>query len=220
MTSTSAMIERLVAEAAPVRRLRPPLIRALSWLMLAAGVVVALALVHGVRPDIATRLDEVLFCAGIAGSALTGALAAVATFMVCLPDRSRLWLLLPAPSAVLWFLMVSYGCLTNWMRVEADGILAETLRCFGILLATSVPLSAAMLWMLRPAASLRPSAAIVAAGLSVAAVSATTISLLHAFDASLPVLIWNFGAAALVLVACAAAGSWLVGRHARTLTIA
>jgi hypothetical protein len=218
MIDTTVLIERLVAEAAPVRRLRSPLVRALSWLLFAAGIVTVLAFVHGVRPDITARLDEALFCAGIAGSALTGTLAAVAAFMVGLPDRSRLWLLLPAPSAALWFLMVSYGCLTNWMRVEAGAILEETLRCFAILLATSVPLSAAMLWMLRPAAGLRPTAAIVAAGLSVAAISATTISLLHAFDASLPVLIWNFGAAALVLVACVAAGSWLAGRHARALT--
>jgi hypothetical protein len=35
----------------------------------------------------------------MAGAALTGVLAAIAAFLVSLPDRSRLWLILPAPAA-------------------------------------------------------------------------------------------------------------------------
>ena len=44
-------------------------------------------------------------------------LAAVAAFMVSLPDRSQRWLLLPVPTLVLWVGTVGYGCLA--------GLLAE-----------------------------------------------------------------------------------------------
>ena len=57
-----------------------------------------LAVSQGIRPDLAQRLGELTFILGMSGALLTGVFAAVAAFMLSLPDRSRFCLLLPAPA--------------------------------------------------------------------------------------------------------------------------
>src|ERR1700687_3836516 len=114
MITTPDLIEALAANVTPVRRLRPPLARATSWLSLAAVILVLLAVSHGARPDLAQRLQQPMFVVGIAASLLTGVLAAMASFLVSLPDRSRGWLLLPLPALVVWISTIGYGCLTDW----------------------------------------------------------------------------------------------------------
>ena len=99
MITTPELIDRLSTGLAPVRRLRPPLQRAGQWLLLAGLVVALLAVLFGVRPDLGLRLSQPIFAASLAGSLLTGVLAAIAAFHLCLPDRSRRWLLLPVPAA-------------------------------------------------------------------------------------------------------------------------
>jgi len=87
----------------------------------------------------------------------------------------------------------------------------EAVRCFATLLMTSVPLSIAMLIMLRYAALLRPLEVSVMGGLAVAAVTAFALSLFHDLDATVMILIWNLGVAVLI----AALGS-LFGRSMLT----
>ena len=198
MITTPDLIDALAANLAPVRRLRPPVTRAFSWLLLAALVVAVLAVSQGIRPDLAQRLREPTFILGILGALLTGVLAAVAAFMLGLPDRSRFWLLLPAPALVLWLSTIGYQCLTDWVSLEPNGIrFGETVRCFATLVLTSLPLSLAMLLMLRYAAPLRPTAATLTGSLAVAAITATALSLFHDLDATVMILMWNLGTAAL-----------------------
>jgi len=198
--TTPDLIESLVAGARPVRRLRPPVARAALWLLFAAGIVGLLAVSHGIRPDLGVRLVQASFVTGIAASALTGILAAVATFVVSLPDRSRLWLLLPAPALAVWVSTIGYGCLTGWVKVGADGIrLGEAIDCFATLALISAPLSLAILVMLRYPALLEPPRVAVMGGLAVSAIAATALSLFHSLDATIMVLMWNFGIAALLV---------------------
>ncbi len=186
MITTPELIDLLAASAKPVRRLRPPLARTVVWLLLAAGVFVLLALGHGVRPDLAQRVEQPVFVAGMVASLVTAILAATASFMVSLPDRSRSWLLLPVPALVLWVSTVSYECLTNWVSTGPDGMrLGETARCFATLLLTSLPLSLALYVMLRHAAWIRPTAVTITGSLAVAAMTATALSLFHEFDATI-----------------------------------
>ncbi len=200
MISTPDLINALAANATPVRRLRPPLTRAACWLLLAALILVLVAIGHGIRPDLAQRLQQPPFVTGMLASLLTGILAAIASFLVSLPDRSRLWLLLPAPALVVWISIIGYGCLTNWVSVGPEGVhLGETARCFATLVLTGLPLSLAMLVMLRYAAPLRPTAVTLAGSLAVAAVTATALSLFHDLDASVMILTWNLGTAALIV---------------------
>jgi hypothetical protein len=199
VTKTPDLIDTLVDCATPVRRLRPPLVRAALWLLLAALVLGLLAVVHGVRPDLAERLRQPVFVIGMVGALATGILAAIASFKVSLPDGSRWWLLLPAPALALWISTLGYGCLTDWISMGPSGIrLGEAARCFATLLLTSVPLSIAMLVMLRYAALLRPTAVCAAGGLAVAAITSFALSLFHDLDATIMILVWNLGTAFLI----------------------
>ncbi len=200
MITTPDLIDGLVANLTPVRRLRPPLTRAGCWLLLAALLLALLAISQGIRPDLAQRLRDPTFVVSIAGVLLTGILAAVAAFMLGLPDRSRLWLLLPVPALVLWLSTIGYQCLTHWVSVDSNGVqLGETARCFATLVLTGLPLSLAMLVMLRYAAPLRPTAATLTGSLAVAAITATALSLFHDLDASVMILMWNLGTAVMFI---------------------
>jgi len=195
---TPDLIESLVAGAKPVRRLRPPAARGALWLLFALAIVSLLAVSHGLRPDLGARLGQPLFVTGLAASLLTGALAAVAAFIVSLPDRSRLWLLLPAPALALWVSTIGYGCLTDWVEIGADGLrLGEAVDCFATLVLISAPLSLAILVMLRYTALLEPARAAAMGALAVSATAATALSLFHSLDATVMVLMWNLGIAAL-----------------------
>ena len=98
MTPTPVLIDRLVAAATPVRRLRRPTVRAASWLLIAAAVIGLLIAGQGIRPDFERCLRDMNFVASMMGMVLTGICAAVAAFMLSLPDRARAWVLLPLPA--------------------------------------------------------------------------------------------------------------------------
>ena len=201
MTRTPDLIDALVETATPVRRLRPPIVRAGLWLAFAAIVLGLIAIAHGVRPDFSDRVRQPLFVLSMMGALATGILAAVASFQISLPDRSRLWTVLPLPPLALWVATIGYGCLTDWVSMDPDGLhMGEAIRCFATLLMTSVPLSIAMLVMLRYAALLRPLEVSVMSGLAVAAVTAFALSLFHELDATVMILIWNLGIAVLIAV--------------------
>jgi len=209
VTKTPDLIDALVDGATPVRRLRPPLVRAALWLLLAALVLGLIVAGYGLRLDIADRLRQPVFVVSMVAALTTGILAAIASFQISLPDRSRWWLLLPAPALAVWLSTLGYGCLSDWVGIEPnDNRIGETVQCFATLLLTSVPLSIAMLVMLRYTARLRPTESSAMSGLAIAAITAFSLSLVHDFDASLTILVWNLGVAALIAgLAC------LFGRH-------
>jgi hypothetical protein len=200
VVTTAHLIETLSAQATPVRRLRPPLVRTGVWLLAAALVLGLLALLYGVRPDLAERLRQPSFALALAGALLTGVLAAVAAFHVSLPDGSRAWLLLPLPPLALWVSTIGYGCLADWVDIGPAGIEpGATLACFVTLVIASVPSSVVLLVMLRHAAQLRPTMVATMGGLASAGIAATALSLFHELDATVMILVWNLGAAALIV---------------------
>jgi hypothetical protein len=199
VTTTSDLIDALVECATPVRRLRPPLVRASLWLLFAAFLLGLIGLTHGLRSDIFECVRQPRFVVSMFGALATGILAAVASFRVSLPDRSRLWLLLPLPALALWVSTIGYGCFTDWVSIGPDGVhLGEAVQCFATLLLTSVPLSIAMLIMLRYAALLRSTEVSLMGGLAVAAITSFALSLFHDLDATVMILVWNLGSAALL----------------------
>ena len=199
MRNTSDLINVLVEAATPVRRLRPPWQRAALWLLVAAIVLGLLGIAHGVRTDFSVRLGEPVFILSMIGALATAILAALAAFKLSLPDSSRWWLLLPSPGLAVWISTIGYGCLTDWVRMDSEGVrMGEAVRCFATLFLTSVPLSVAMLIMLRHAALLRPTAVSAVGGLAIAAMTSFALSLLHDLDATIMILLWNLGTAALI----------------------
>ena len=199
MTTTAELIEALVERAPPVRRLRPPLVRAALWLGLAVLILALLAIAHGVRADLAERLGQPDFVLGTAAALATAVLAAIAAFLLMIPDRSRWWALLPAPALALWAATIGHQCLTDWVGVGPQGVrLGDTAGCFAIIVVASLPIAIALVVMLRSAALLNARGVAVTAGLAVAAITAAAHSLLHAHDATVLILAWNLGTAGLI----------------------
>jgi hypothetical protein len=198
---TDDLIAGLASNVKPVRRLRPPSIRAASWLLLAAIVLFLLCISQGLRSDLAQRLDDPSFALVIGASLSTGILAAFAAFALSLPDRSRLWLFLPVPTLCLWLSNIGYQCLTKWVSIGAQGVtLGETARCFATIVLTGLPLSLAMLVMLRHSALLQPRIVTMMGGLSIAAITATALSLIHPIDATVMILIMNVGVGSMLVL--------------------
>jgi hypothetical protein len=211
----------LVERASPVRRLRPPLVRAALWFALAALILMVLAIGHGVRPDLAERLREADFAIGIAAALATGVLAAIAAFLLMIPDRSRWWAVLPMPALALWALSIGHQCLTDWVSVGPQGVrLGDTGGCFAVIAMASAPIAIALAVMLRSAALMNVRGVAATAGLAVAAITAAAHSLLHAHDATVLVLAWNLGTAGLVTSLGGALGGralrWTASRLAPT----
>jgi hypothetical protein len=199
VTATREVIDTLVECATPVQRLRPPLVRAMLWLALAGVVIALIVMGHGLRPDLMLHLRQPTSATTTAAALATGILSAIAAFVVSLPDRSRWWLMLPMPALAAWLSTIGYGCLTDWVSLGPEGIrFGEELRCFSILVLTSVPLTIALAVMLRYAAMLRAGAVATTGGLAVAAITASALPLFHNHDATAMILIWNVGTALLI----------------------
>jgi hypothetical protein len=199
-TRTEDLIAQLAADVRPVRPLRPPMLRALFWLAIAALVIGTVVAAFGIRPDFMEEMGETHYQLEWAGSLLTGILSAIAAFHVSLPDRSRAWALLPFPGLVLWLFSIGYGCLTDWVRHGAEGFaLGVSFFCFRSILLISIPLSVVLLAMLRLAGPVRPVPTIASGMLAAAALSACGVSMFHGDEATLMVLIWHGGAVALLV---------------------
>ncbi|TDN64023.1 NrsF family protein [Paraburkholderia sp. BL10I2N1] len=210
MKTTPDLIESLVADARPVRPLRAPALRAAGWLLFAVLVLILVGVANGTRPSLVAKLHQPVFVAGVAAAALTGVLAAISSFVASVPGRSLRWLLLPLPSLAAWLSTVGYGCLTNWVEIGPNGIsLGETARCFATLGLTGIPMSLALLIMLRHVARLAPAPVVMTGSLAVSALTAVALSMFHPLDATVMILVWNFGVAAVLLM--------VSGRYARRM---
>jgi len=170
------------------------------------------------------RLRQPLFVTSVFGALATGVLAAVASFRISLPDGSRWWVLLPLPALAVWVSTIGYGCLTDWISMGPDGVHpGEAIRCFATLFMTSVPLSIAMLVMLRYAALLRALEVSIVGGLAVAAMTSFALSLFHDLDATVMILMWNLGSATLIAALASLFGrsmfTWMATRLMPNLTL-
>lgn len=205
-------IRRLVGDLRPVRRTRPPLVDAGLWVI----AVAALALVFVPRVDFAA-LSARLTAApdmwmALAGSLVTTVLAAVATFMLGLPDRSSKWALAPLPGLALWLGASGLGCLRAGLDAFGPIPTHEIMDCFAFIVGFSVPLSGLMFLLRRRAYSLRPTLNAAIAGLAASAAAASLLTLVHPFDATVLDLGVHFIAVAVVVTS----NGWLSRRFARS----
>ena len=202
------LIDALVADLRPARPLLPPALRTLIWLMLVAAVAIGLAMFADVAAmwrRIGAIPDMWL---AVLGSIATMATAAFAAFELSLPDRSRAWALLPLPAAALWVGASGLGCMRAYVlpgtHVAGFG---ETRDCLLFIIGLSVPLSAALIVMLRRAYSLAPPLTAAMAGLASAAAAATLLNFFHPFDAAAADLALHAVAVLIVVAAARAVGS-------------
>ncbi|WP_428375650.1 NrsF family protein [Lichenicoccus sp.] len=195
------LIDRLSLDLRPVRPLPGPGRRAALWLAAVCLIGLVLAGFSDLGRMWARLTATPDMAMAAAGAAASAALAAVAAFMSSLPDRSRLWSLLPLPTVALWVGASGLGCLRGYALpgtiVEPPG---DGMSCLVFILGFSVPLSALLVLMLRRACPLNPSLTAGLTGLAAAAAAATLLNLFHPFDAAATDLAVHGVAVALVIL--------------------
>jgi hypothetical protein len=203
--STDQLIERLAASAEPVKRLKPPLVRAAVWLL---AVAAAAALVMPFFANFQLfdqKLQDGKFILELIGTLLTGIAAVIAAFYLSVPDRSPAWALLPIPPLILWLASSGYNCYREWITYGTNGWqYGETVSCFGTILGFSVPLGVALVLVLRRARPIAPVPVAAIAGLGVAALSAFLLQFNHDVDASFLDLGVHAAAVSLVVLVASA----------------
>jgi hypothetical protein len=205
--SHEQLIRGLAADLQPVRRLPPPLFRALAWLAVLTALTIGLAAfanLDAVWQRISAAPDLWL---AVIGSTLTAILAAIAAFELSMPDAPRAWAVLPLPAALLWVGAGGFGCLRVWVAPQSHvAVMGEARDCLVFIVFLSVPLSALLLIMLRRAYPLYPGLTAAIGGLAVAAAAATLLNFFHPYDAAATDLVVHAVAVALVIGANRALG--------------
>jgi hypothetical protein len=211
-TDTSELVTALAARLAPVRRLRPPALRALGWLALVA-LLAAWPVAHFAQlPVFLTRTAEPRVALECAATLLTGLAALLAAFSLSVPGRSRRWAWAPLPPLALWIAASGYGCLANGLGGGGPGDpLGESRRCFVFIVATSVPLAALLFAALRRARPLAPLPVAMTGALAVAALAAFVLQFFHPFDVTVIDLALHLAGVAVVTAVAAALHRPLLG---------
>jgi hypothetical protein len=216
MIPTEDLINQLAESATPVRRLRPPVVRASLWLLSVLCVAAAVILATGAVQRFAERSLAPGFDTEWAATVLTGVCAVLAAFNLSLPDRSRHWLWLPLPTLLVWVGASGFGCYRSWLVVGADQSLqlGESAHCFLFILGVSVPLALALTVPLRRSRPLDPMPVLWCAGLGVAALSAAILQFFHPFNITVMDLASHLAAIALVVLLVGGLGRRAVRRPA------
>jgi hypothetical protein len=205
------LVKILATDAAPVRRLSPPMVRLLIWLGVSVAYAALVVWSMGLRPDIASKLADTRFAVELAATFMTAVLAAAAAFCAGCPGRPIWERFAPLPALALWFLSLGEGC---WRSFAAGGTEGLSFRldfvCLPSILFASLVPGTLMLLMIRRGAPIAPITTTALAALASGALGATALRLFHAQDASVMVLVWQFGSVALLAGLGALAGRRLL----------
>jgi hypothetical protein len=198
--ATEQVIERLVADARPVRRLRPPMLRAALWLLAVAAIAAGAILLFADLGVMAERLRDPKLQVEMVATLLTGIAAVLAAFHLSLPDRSPAWALLPLPFLALWIASSGYSCWRHWISFGPGGFeLGESAHCLRFMLAISIPLGLSLVLLLRRALPLTPVRVAAVGGLGIGAIAAFVLQFFHPFDVTFMDLAVHLGSVAVVV---------------------
>jgi hypothetical protein len=211
--ATDPLIDALVADLAPVRtRPRLPVVPVLIAL-LALETALATA-IGGLRPDLATAVAAPGFWWKLGSLGLVCGLSLDALLASMDPVRS------PRPGLVrlagLGLLLLAVGWLTDALTPSSRGLMermaiADGLHCFTHCAVLALPPLIGLGLLLRRGAPTHPATSGLAAGLAAASWGGLCYMLSCDQDEPLFVTLW-YG---LALLACAAAGRFVIGRLAR-----
>lgn len=184
---STRLIDLLSTELPPVRRLRPPEVRALGWLSVTGLFLGLIIWTNGLRPDFDRMAAQPRFLGETAAILLTGITAALAAFKLSVPGTAPALRYLPLLPLTGWLLLIGKGCL--------DDANAGTLywgistHCLQQICWTGLVSGVPMLLMLRRAAPFERLPLALLAGLASASLAAFAMSLYHSYDTSLIVLL-------------------------------
>ena len=211
---TDELIKLLAADLRPVRPLRPPWARALVWLGIALLYVAAVVWGKLIMVDASHLAGNTRFLIEQAATLATALAAATAAFCSVVPGFDRRVLLLPLVPLGVWLASVGHGCVQDWLQLGADGL---TIRpdwdCLPSATTIGIIPAIAVVIMLRKGAPLHPRVTLALAALAVASVANFGLQFAHARDASIMVLTWHLGAAAVLAAAGGCLGERLLGQR-------
>jgi hypothetical protein len=203
---TEDLIERLAADLKPVRPLWPPWARTVLWMGIALPYVAAVVWGKLTMVDPVQVANDTRFMIEQAATLATALTAAIAAFRSAVPGFDMRVLLLPVVPLGLWLASVGHGCIQDWLQLGAEGL---TIRpdwdCLPMATVIGIIPAAAIIVMLRRAAPLHPRLTLALAALSVASIANFGLQFAHTRDASIMVLVWHLGAAAVLTTL----GGWL-----------
>lgn len=208
---TDTLIAQLAKKAEPVKRLPPPHLRALAWLLVALPFVALVVLMMSPRPDLAVKLGESRFLIEQAAAFATAVAAAIAAFCLTVPGMTWRVALLPVVPFAAWLTTLGIGCIADWVRYGLEGLrITPDLACFPyIALVGSVP-AVAIVVMLRRGAPLSPRLTILLGGLAAAALGSFGLRFFHTQDAGIMVFLWQFGSVVLLSLIAGSLGQMVL----------
>jgi hypothetical protein len=165
-------------------------------------------LVVSPRADLIEKFSDNRFFVEQAAAIATGISAAAAAFSTVIPGHSRKATLLPFLPLAVWLGSLLQG---TWQQFRLDSLLfQQEWVCFpAIVLVGSVP-AIALICMLRRGAPLMPCTTIALGGLAAAGLGDFGLRLFHPQDASLLVLVWQFGSVAILTGLAGCAGRYVL----------
>jgi len=196
---TDKLIEQLAADAAPVKRLRPPGKRLALWLALSVPYIALVAYVHGLVVDMPALGADPRFLIEEAAALATAIAAGYAAFSTLVPGRSRSVMWLPLIPLSVWLISIGKGCIDDWIRSGPQGLeLHIDWMCMPPMAWVGIVPVIAMVVMLRRGAPLMPRVTVALGGLAIGALANAGLQLFHLADISIMVLVWHFGTTVLL----------------------
>lgn len=207
MVESSELIGRLSDRVSRVKRLPKPWKRAAFWLVCSLPYIAMVVFAMGVRSDIAAKAGDTRYLIEQSAAFLTALLAAYAAFTAVIPGSPRWVVALPAVPLVVWLGSLGEGCVQLLSSAGfSDSALHPDWLCLpNIALVGAVP-AILVVMMLRQGAPLHPRVSIGLGGLAAAAAGNFGLRFFHPVDASLMVLVWQFGTVALLAVVASLIG--------------
>lgn len=206
-----SLIQSLGVQLTPVRRLPPPWLRTVSWLLAVAVIALGLLWHYGAEHMIRRWVAEPEIAVAGIGAIITAVSAAWVAFTLGVPGRSTQWMWLPLPGLLLWVGASGLGCLRGVvMPGEQVATVHQSGDCLMFIISISIPLSALLVWLLRRACPLRPVLTAIMIGLASAAASAALLEICHGFAVAVTDLITHAIAVGIVVLVNALMGGRLL----------
>lgn len=210
---TEDLIADLASRATPVRPLPSPAIRALGWLGVATGFVLAGLAIFGPRPGLDVLISQPEFVWTAMLALATAILAVIASLVLAIPGAERSPVLRSTTLAIVGL----WGMTLVSAIVRADHGLAGVSHwyvCFIRVIAIGLVPAIALVGMLRRAAPLRPGWTSSLAMAAAAAAGAFAIQFICPLDDAAHALFGHFGPViALAMLGAAYAHSILATRR-------
>jgi hypothetical protein len=212
--NTDELIAQLSATAGPVKRLAPPMARALAWLLAIAVLAAVPILLRANLPVFARRASDPRMALELFATLATGVAGVIAAFHLSIPDRPRNWAWLPAPFALAWIVVSGIGCLQFLPEQEKDGwALGQRHYCFFFLLSVGLPLAGLLILTLRRASPLQPRLVACMGAIGVAGLAAFILQFFHPFDVTIMDLGTHIVALALLIGVFSLSGRLTLARQ-------